>query len=308
MTATWHATALRRACLAVSVLEDIDLTPAAEGVVVDGPRPAFLPWQVIADEVGDVDPETPAAHRRLSTLLGLHRMVAHTPQAGGVLTKTVRLLALPADHVFTPGSGWARETVLGGALLAGVGLQDVLGEGTVPLPSSVAEAARLPVAELWGAAREHGDAMARLAVQRLERDPGSTEDQACVTARQSVARPIGGVDVLSLLATPGMRRYLAASDRTGMRAVAVPMRSRGWFDLARIDPAFVQAAWTATEPEDRGMPRPMLVTGDEVVLAPAIGNPAAVLADPAAKVRRSTRSVRFHLQELAPNGGDLFWR
>ena len=306
MTGTWHATALRRACLAVSVLEDIDLTPAADGIAVDGPRPSFLPWWVIADEVGEVDPETPAAHRRLSTLLALHRMVAHSPDAGDTFTKAARLLALPADHVYTPGSDWARERILGGALLAGVGLHDVLGEDTVPLPWSVAEAARVPVAELWGAAREHGDAMARLVIQRLERSPGSTEDEACVTARQSVVRPIGGVDVLSLLATPGMRRYLAESDRTGMRAIAVPMRSRGWFDLARIDPAFVQAAWTATEPEQRGMPRPMLVTGDEVVLGPTGNPPAEVLADPAAKVRRSTRSVRFHMQELAPDLSDPY--
>lgn len=303
MTGTWHAIALRRACLAVSVLEDIDLTPARDGIVVDGPRPVLLPWTVIADEAGDIDPETPAAHRRLSTLLALHRIVAHSPTAAQTFTRAARLLALPPDHVLTPGCGWEQEWVLGGALVAGVGLYDVLGETTVPLPRSVAEAAGVPVGQVWRAAREHADTMARLVVQRLERSPGSTEDEACVSVRQSVVRPAGGVDVLSLLATPGVRRHLAGSDRTGMRAIAVPMRTRGWFDLARIDPAFVQAAWTATEPQDRGMPRPMLVTGDEVALAPAGHTSAGVLGDPAARVRRSTRSVRFHLHPPGP--GDL---
>jgi hypothetical protein len=60
-----------------------------------------------------------------------------------------------------------------------------------------------------------------------------------------------------------------------MRAVAVPMRSRGWFDLARIDPPFVAAAWTATAAPQRGLPRPALVTADEVCLAATGGDPVS---------------------------------
>ena len=305
MTATWHATALRRACLAVSVLEDIDLTPAEDGLVIDGSKQVFLPWWVIRDEIGEIDPESPAGHRRLHTLLALHRFVADCPDPFRRLTTAARVLALPADHVYTPGSGWVRKKILGGALVTGVGVTDVIGEGTVPLPWSVAEAARTPLSELWRVAEAHADTMGRLVVQRLEREPEPSQAQTCVSARQAVVRPVGGVDVLSLLACPSVRRYLADSDRTGMRAIAVPMRSRGWFDLARIDPAFVQAAWSATELEDRGLPRPLLVTHEEVAMAPA-GDVTAVLAEPAAKVDRTTRSVRYQMPSLAPGLADEY--
>jgi hypothetical protein len=50
-----------------------------------------------------------------------------------------------------------------------------------------------------------------------------------------------------------------------MRAVAAPMRRRGWFELARIDPPFVLAAAHATAAEDRGIDRPLLVTEDVIV-------------------------------------------
>jgi hypothetical protein len=67
-----------------------------------------------------------------------------------------------------------------------------------------------------------------------------------------------------------------------MRAAAVPMRRRGWLDLTRIDPAFTAAAASATTPEERGFARPVLLTVDEVALAPEGGRPAEiVLRDPA---------------------------
>ena len=59
---------------------------------------------------------------------------------------------------------------------------------------------------------------------------------------------------------------LAEGDGTGMRAVAVPDRTRGWFDLARVDPAYVALAWRLTDEHERGLPRPLLVTRDELVL------------------------------------------
>ena len=80
-----------------------------------------------------------------------------------------------------------------------------------------------------------------------------------------------------------LRTYLAQTDGTGMRAVAVPMRNRGWFDLARIDPAFVSAAAGATDDVDRGFWRPLLVTRDAVnLVAPGGDVRTIVLRDPAA--------------------------
>jgi hypothetical protein len=63
------------------------------------------------------------------------------------------------------------------------------------------------------------------------------------------------------------------------------MRRRGWLNLGRIDPAFAAAAAAATPPAERGFDRPVLVTRDEVVMAPAGGRPAEiVLRDPVAPV------------------------
>jgi hypothetical protein len=60
------------------------------------------------------------------------------------------------------------------------------------------------------------------------------------------------------------------------------MRRRGWLDLSRIDPAYTAAAAAATAPEERGFERPLLVTTDEITLAPTGGRPAEiVLRDPA---------------------------
>jgi hypothetical protein len=82
-----------------------------------------------------------------------------------------------------------------------------------------------------------------------------------------VLRPVDGCDVLTLLATWPLRRELAASDGTGLRQVAVPDRTRGWFDNRRVDRDFIAAAWSATAPEHRGVGAPLLVTADEVALA-----------------------------------------
>jgi len=73
----------------------------------------------------------------------------------------------------------------------------------------------------------------------------------------------------------------------------VPMRRRGWLDLSRIDPAFTAAAAAATALEERGFDRPLLLTLDEVAMAPAGGRPAEiVLRDPAADTA-SLRPVLF---------------
>ena len=113
--------------------------------------------------------------------------------------------------------------------------------------------------------------MGELTVARLRRDG------------VGVITPMGGCDVVTLMGARSLRAYLALSDGTGMRAVAVPMRTRGWFDLARIDPAFVVAAAAATDEVDRGFWRPLLVTCDEVGLAAPGGDlTTIVLRDPAA--------------------------
>lgn len=274
--------------LAVSVLEDLDLEPRERGLVLDGVPPVSVGWPAVRVAIGPHSPESPVARRRLAEWLRLRRLVADLGgDAGHVLRQAARAVALPAGHVAHPGRAWVLEKPLGGALECGLGVLGLLEDPdeVVPLPPGVVSATGATARRWWPAVREHAEGMGHLAVQRLRRDAG---------AGQAVLRPIGGVDVPSLLLAPALRRHLANEDGSGMRALAVPMRSRGWYDLARIDPAFVAAAWSATDEWDRAYPRPLLVTADEVTLAASGGDAVRQsLSDPPAE-RDWRRDVRYH--------------
>jgi len=258
---------LRQCVLAASVLGDLDIDPRDDGVVLPGTPPVMVAWTHLDEALGSLPPTSPAARHRLERWLRLRRAVADHGQLGAsVLARAARLVALPPDHVEHPGPAWVMESLPGGALDLGVG---VLGLGCDPdraaaLPPGIAWAAHAEVSVWWPQLRTHAERMGELTVARLRRDGG----------RDSVLRPVGGCDVLALLASTALRTQLARSDGSGMRALAVPSRGRGWFDLRRVDPAFVVAAWTATDPMERGAPRPLLVTTEEVALAIAGGDPA----------------------------------
>ncbi len=275
---------LRQALLEVSVLDGVDLVPTPGGlglVTPDGPRELSADRAALV--LGDRTASDPDARPRLRSWLRSHAAVT----ADHVGRPALRPLALPRGSALHPGDGWVRERVLGGALDVGLGVIGVVhGEtGAVPLWPDVLEAvgdaaqarggARPDVDAAWAAARQHLDAMGQLAARRVERAL-----RARLAAGEApllpdgpgpeltVLDPVGGCDVLTLLASAPLRTWLAQADGTGLRAVAVPTRSRGWTDLARIDSAFVAAAWAATDPDQRGLQRPALVTADEVVLAP----------------------------------------
>lgn len=271
---------LRRGALAASVLDDIPLEPRADGVAVglDWERSSWVPvsWRELAEAVDGADPESETGRLRLRDWMRAR------PRLDGLSPDDRRLvpLALPTDHPVRPGAGWALEQVRGGVLELGPALRLLDGDDelVLPLSASVLRAADADPATWWSRSRAYLDAMASLAVARLLRDG------------KGVLSPVGGCDVPTLLGSAVLRRHLAASDGTGMRAVAVPMRRRGWFDLARIDPPFVLAAAHATAAEDRGLDRPLLVTEDEVALGGAVVDVAAMarraLADPAADDRQ----------------------
>lgn len=304
MPGAWTNAALRHAVLAASVLDDIDLVPSDEGVQIDGARPVYLTWDDIALAIGDAPPGSVVGRIRLTATLKLHAWVAaDRRRARAELQRAVRLLALPADHVLHPGDGWVQHRVLGGALDCGVGLECGLGlefgtepeAGPVPLPLGIAEAAGLDDAALFATAQQHARSMGQVATTRLHRDTSGSPAVASASDTQLVLRPIGGVDVLSLLALPQVRGFLAEADGCGMRAIAVPNRSRGWYDLARIDPAFVQAAWAATPTIERGVSRALLVTADEVTLATGgDGVIRLALEDPAVEGAAFWRRHLFH--------------
>jgi hypothetical protein len=279
---------LRRGALAASVLDDIPMEPRADGIAVgqywnDRGSWVTVSFGQLADAVRGADPESSTGRLRLRDW-----MRARAALTAGLLPEDRRLvpLALPVDHPVHPGGGWAYEQVRGGVLDVGPALRllTVDDEIVVPLSSGVLDAAEVDLRPAWSAVRAHCDAMAALAVARLVRD-----DKAVLT-------PVGGCDVLTLLASATLRGHRASSDGTGMRAVAVPMRRRGWFDLARIDPPFVLAAAHATSAEERGVDRPLLVTQDEVAVVAAVIDVAAMarraLADPAAD-RSGGRDVLY---------------
>jgi hypothetical protein len=78
---------------------------------------------------------------------------------------------------------------------------------------------------------------------------------------------MGDCDVVTLLGSRTLRSAIVKDVPDGMRTVAVPMRTRGWLDLSRIDPAFSAAAARLTRADERGFDRPLLVTKEEVVIA-----------------------------------------
>jgi hypothetical protein len=252
------AVPLRQCVLAVSVLSDLDLTPADHGVVLPGRRGVVVEWAAIAQAVGEYPPHGPIARRRVEMLLRLHQLVQDLgSDAAQHLHAAARVTALPAEHAEHPGPGWTREVLRGDALELGIGVCGLLGERqrTVPLPPSVLQAMGVTAGRWWPRLRDHAERMGALCAARLSLDGPS-----------GVIRPVGGCDVLALLSSRTLRRHLAASDGSGMRSLAAPTRRRAWYDVSRVDPAFVQAAWLLTEEHDRGLHLPLLITADDVGL------------------------------------------
>ncbi|MCI2238941.1 hypothetical protein MO973_29480 [Paenibacillus sp. TRM 82003] len=263
---------LRRCVLAASVLDDLDVDPDDDGVHLPGCAP--LAWADVAATAGPfprgpltarsgppgADDAAPgaAARLRVRQLLLAHRELHR---------RAVRLvpLAVPRGADRHPGAVWESTAVLGGALDLGPGVVVTHAgrERALPVPAASARATGA-AAGLTAAQREHLEAMGSLAAHRLHRDEGARDG--------GVLRPVGGCDAPTLLAAASLRAHLvtAPGDSAGpvLRAVAVPDRTRGWFDLARVDPAFVVAAWAVTDPADRGLRRPVLVTREEVAPAP----------------------------------------
>lgn len=254
--------ALRQCVLAVAVLHDVDLTPDDEGVRLASGR--LVPWSTLSLALRPLDPAAPAARARLARWLVALRMIAwRSPED---LAERARPVGLPVTHSLHPGLSWVREPVRGGAIHLGLGF---VGVGADPetvhvLPPGVAEVAvndRDLLATWWVGARQYVDQMGALAAERYLRRP--TEP----------LRPMGDCDVVTLLASEELRTVLVGGLSQGMRAAAVPTRRRGWLDLSRTDPAFALCAASLAEADDRGFPRPLLLTRDEVTMAREGGDP-----------------------------------
>lgn len=253
--------ALRQCVLAVAVLHDVDLLPDEDGVQLSSGR--VVPWDAVRLALGDLAPTDPAARATLARWLLAVRSVAwRSPQDLG---ERARPVGLPVGHLLHPGPTWAQHAVPGGALDLGLGF---VGTGSDPdrvelLPPGVLEAVSTDaavVARWWRAATDYLEEMGRLASDRHRRRP------------EEPLRPMGDCDVVTLIGSRTFRETLCAP-RSGLCAAAVPNRTRGWIDLSRTDPAFALVAASLADPADRGFPRPLLLTRDEVSLAREGGDP-----------------------------------
>lgn len=261
-------------------MEDIDVLPQDDGVLVGVPvagevprnGPVQVSWTELAGICGPYPPASGCGRRRLTILLRLRgALAALGPQEARAVRDAVRVVALPADHVDHLGPGWAVGRVRGGTLWLGPGL--TVGDGSgppLPVPTSLLAAAGVRLADCWPAATALAARLSATAAQLLNRDG----------PHAGLLVPVGGHDVLTLLAYPALRAGLADGDGVGMRAVAVPQRSRGWWDLTRIDPYYLPLAWQATDEPDRGVPTPLLVTRDEVVAVAAPRRPGGGVSRP----------------------------
>jgi len=263
---------LRRGVLAVSVLHDLDLLPGADGIVLTGVPQVAISWWECRRALAGARAETELGRDRLAHWLLIRRWLADRPLDD--LAERARPVGTPVEHVSHPGLDWIRARVLGDSLDLGlgfVGLDPDRPDDVVIVPQGALVAAGLDGAAdtWWAGALDYLEDMGTMAAARFTRNP------------QSPLKPMGDCDVVTLLASRMLRGALCAA-AGGMRPVAVPMRTRGWLDLSRIDPAFAMAAAAATKPEDRGFDRPLLVTAEEVVMVGSGGKPAEiVLRDPA---------------------------
>jgi len=261
---------LRQCALAISVLIDLDLELRTDGVEVTGFPRVLVPWRECRAALGGLGADTEDGRRRLTRWLLHRRWIAdHTYDD---LAERARPVGLPPGHALHPGAPWVRHRVVGDSLDLGIGFRGIQPghpDRVIVVPRGVFDAYGTDPMVFWKQARGYLEQMGALAVERWRRDQGAT------------VRPMGDCDVVTLLGSHTFRWAVSAGEASGMRAAVIPMRTRGWLDISRIDPAFGPAAATATDEAERGYARPVLVTANEVTMVSAGGRPEAALEDPA---------------------------
>jgi hypothetical protein len=274
---------LRRCALAVAVLHDLDIVPGIDGIVLPGTPALQVSWTECRRALGGVEPESDDGRHRLARWLLLRRWL--TDHTAADLGNRARPYGAPVESPLHPGLDWVRRRIFGDALDIGlgfVGLDPKKPDLVLPVPHRVLEAAGYDGEDWWATSLVYLERMGRLAAERMHLKP------------EAPLRPMGDCDVVTLLGSQALRAAIVADEPDGMRTVAVPMRSRGWLDLSRVDPAFSAAAARLTATEERGFSRPLLVTAEEVALAPEGGDVVRpALEDGLARVI-DLREVLYH--------------
>jgi hypothetical protein len=274
---------LRRCALAVAVLHDLDILPGIDCIVLTGTPTVEVTWTECRRALGGVDPESDDGRHRLARWLMLRRWLADRPL--GDLAERARPFGSPVESPLHSGLDWVRRRVLGDALDLGfgfVGLDPRDPDKVLPVPQRLLDSASISVDEWWPTAVVYLERMGQMATERMARNP------------KAPLRPMGDCDVVTLLGSMTFRTAIADGATDGMRTIAVPMRNRGWLDLARVDPAFSAAAARLTPPDERGFSRPLLVTREELVLAPEGGDVVSLLDEDTVAEVIDLRDVMYH--------------
>lgn len=274
---------LRRCALAVAVMHDIDLAPADGGVVLPGTTEICVTWSECRRALAGAEPDSHEAQHRLRRWLQQRRWIADLPLED--LAERARPYGACVESATHPGLDWVRRRVLGDTLDLGfgfVGVDPAEPDLVLPVPHQLLRAAGVEPSPWWPTAVVYLERMGEMAAERMTRNPTAP------------LRPMGDCDVVTLLGSRTLRQAIVAGISDGMRTVAVPMRSRGWLDLTRIDPAFSAAAARLTAAEDRGFARPLMITREEVVIAREDGDVIRpVLEDEIATII-DIRDVLYH--------------
>jgi hypothetical protein len=265
-------------------MHDIDLLPSPNGIVLTGKREIPISWAEIRRALAGAVPESPEGRERLKTWIELRRWL--DDRSLDDLAERARPYGASVESPMHPGLDWVRRRVLGDALDLGfgfVGLDPARPDLVIPIPHQLLRAGGIEVSPWWPTAVVYLERMGEMAAERIGRSP------------LAPLRPMGDCDVVTLLGSRTLRQAIVEGVADGMRTVAVPMRSRGWLDLNRIDPAFSAAAARLTVVEERGFDRPLMVTREEVVIAREDGDPVrtAGLDEPIADVI-DIRDVMYH--------------
>jgi hypothetical protein len=237
-------------------MHDVDVLPSPHGVVMTGSPDVVVSWAECRRAIAGTDPESPDGRDRLRRWLLSRRWLADRPVED--LAERARPYGACVESPLHPGLDWVRRRILGDTLDLGfgfVGLDPDQPDLVQAIPHQLLRAAGVDPTPWWPTATVYLERMGEMAAERISRNP------------LAPLRPMGDCDVVTLLGSRTLRQAMVQDLPDGMRTVAVPMRTRGWLDLNRIDPAFSAAAARLTPAEERGFDRPLMVTREEVVLA-----------------------------------------
>ena len=248
---------LRRACWPCRCSTTSTSSPARLGLVLPGDRRRCgVSWGECRRSLGGADPAGPrraAAAARPPARPALGRRPRPRPSCA----ERLRPVGLPVGHALHPGArlglrAGARRRARPRARRRRPGPRRPRRAWSCS-PGSCSRPAASTPALAWPDARDLLEETGALAAGPARpRRPRPAPTGRRLRRRDPAGRPLA------------LRGGARAAQRAGCRPWSSRCGRRGWTRLGLVDPAFGPAAAAATAPDDRGFPRPLLVTADEV--------------------------------------------